>query len=103
MSRVYSFLCWFLAAHRGPVQFATVALIVIVSLVNAETVIPQHKHGRLPAEPAAENGLCQMFGQIAQERSRFFRCHSFDADAIGWIDIQGLLASHGMSAHNRVG
>src|ERR1700688_3395647 len=92
---------WF-AAHRRTVQFATVALVVVVSLVHAQSVVPEREHVGLPAQTAREGVLSTVLGEGLQCRRRFYRQHAFYADAVGRIDVQGPLAGCRVRANHRM-
>src|ERR1700734_2279232 len=72
----------FFAAHGGPVHLAAMALIVVVSLVDAKPVVPRDHHVRLPAQPAAKGVLGEVFGEVVQNGRTFRARQSFDADSI---------------------
>src|ERR1700733_641138 len=91
-----------LAADSGAVEFTPVALIVVVALVDAKTVVPQRQHVGLPAQTAGECGLGQVLGQEMQDRRRFLRLHALDTNTVGGIYIQRLLAGHRMGTHHRM-
>src|SRR5271170_1333375 len=78
------------------------ALIVVVSLVDAKPIVPRYHHVRFPTQPAAEGVLGEVSGEVLQNGRTFLAGQPFDADSIRWIEVQGLLAGHRVCAHHRV-
>jgi hypothetical protein len=90
------------ALHGGAVEFAAIAVIIVAGVVQADAIVPQHQHPRLPAQPAGEGMLRDVRRQEGEQRARFGRGHPLDPDRIGFVDIQRLLARYRVGADERV-
>src|ERR1700722_5882759 len=78
------------------------ALIVVVGLVHAQTVVPEHQHVWLPPQPARKRRLREMLAEVTKDRRRFLRLQAFEVDSVGSVDVKRLLSRMRVSPHQRM-